>query len=525
MKNCIFCAKIFVGAEKAAILNPAAVGCQKMHGGRGMRIHGKKTIMKAAAALLAAVLTAASFTAASIPVYAEETAVNDEAALNEGTSAESNNKNKKKSDKEKSDKKDKDKKEDKEKKEDSSETEPEKEEIVPVSFYMNPGWQWINGAWYFGNADYTVFTGWLKYKNRWYYLDPATGMMKTGWVLDQGIWYFLDSSGAMRTGWLPYGNSWYFLAANGAMLKGWVKYNNHWYYLDPETGAMRLGWVDVNGVRFFLDYSGKMLTGWILLGNTWYYLSDNGTMQTGWLYYKNHWYYLDPVNGDMKTGWQTIDNILYYFEPSGAMHEGWLEIDGVWYYLTRYGMTYTGLAPYNSDFYYVKDGVYDPSYNGKANIPGLSREFDVVNGYVCGGIVPPSEEVSKMARAVLDQTGWNIYAAYRYCILNWTTFTVGGEYGIAYYADYGFRAKTGNCYVMAAMFTALARELGYEAYQMSGYVADVSPHSWVEIRNKEDGRFYVCDPDLESEKGKGAFCFTYGTPGTWRYTSYYRMHN
>ncbi|MGI6255641.1 MAG: S-layer homology domain-containing protein [Acutalibacter sp.] len=64
----------------------------------------------------------------------------------------------------------------------------------------------------------------------------------------------------------------------------------------------------------------------------------------------------------------------------------------------------------------------------------------------------------------------------------------------------------GNCYSYAALFTLLARKLGYQATAMSGMVTvDTCPtwtygawdrHGWVEIL-MGDGVTYVCDPQLE----------------------------
>ena len=354
---------------------------------------------------------------------------------------------------------------------------------------------------------------------------PEDGAMQTGWTLVNDKWYFMDRYGRVMTGWIELGGKWYYFESSGAMKTGWFKYKNKWYFLDRNNGDMKTSWAYVDGKWYYMDQDGAMMTGWIELGGKWYYFEGSGAMQTGWLQYKNQWYFLDTENGNMVTGWFMIDEIWYYFNsPNGEMRTGWIQSGGTWYFLTSWGLSYTGLAPWNEDYYYVNKGTYDPTYNGKAKVVGLSKEFDVVNGRVSGGIVPPSEALSQAAKTILNQTGWDIYKAYRWCVVNWTVYSVGGDYGTAYYADYGFRKRTGNCYVMAAMFVTLARELGYEAYQISGFIGN-SPHSWVEIRNKSDGKFYVCDPDFESERARNGFCIHYGQSGTWVYSNYYRMHN
>ena len=97
------------------------------------------------------------------------------------------------------------------------------------------------------------------------------------------------------------------------------------------------------------------------------------------------------------------------------------------------------------------------------------------------------------------------------------------SYGSENYAKYGFANQRGNCYVMAAVFTYLAQELGYDAHQVGGQQGSLNtPHSWVEI--VVNGTIYVCDPDFEKELGRNGFMFTYGSSGTLKYHDYSRMN-
>lgn len=89
-----------------------------------------------------------------------------------------------------------------------------------------------------------------------------------------------------------------------------------------------------------------------------------------------------------------------------------------------------------------------------------------------------------------------------------------------WYADYGFKNRKGNCYVMAAMFCEMARVLGYEAHQISGRVplraGGYGAHSWVEV--KIGDTFYVFDPDFQNENpDKNGYQIYYGQSGTWKY--------
>lgn len=96
---------------------------------------------------------------------------------------------------------------------------------------------------------------------------------------------------------------------------------------------------------------------------------------------------------------------------------------------------------------------------------------------------------------------------------------------LQWYAIYGFENGYGNCYVMAATFCQMARELGYDAYLVQGYVPSarggLTPHGWCEI--VINGTTYVFDPDFQHETGRNGFQITYGASGTWRYTSYSRV--
>ena len=99
-----------------------------------------------------------------------------------------------------------------------------------------PGWEkQANGVdWKFYDAAGNEAAGWIFVGNAWYYMDPATKLMKTGWVQPNGAgttWYYLTESGAMKTGWLNLSGTWYYLDGSGAMKTGWFQdYTGTWYY-------------------------------------------------------------------------------------------------------------------------------------------------------------------------------------------------------------------------------------------------------------------------------------------------------
>lgn len=81
--------------------------------------------------------------------------------------------------------------------------------------YAESRWLQIENNWYrFGN-DGTMLTGWQEVKKDWYYLDPATGIMRTGWFEDSdGNWYYLDdiNGDMLKSKWTPDG---YFVNKSG----------------------------------------------------------------------------------------------------------------------------------------------------------------------------------------------------------------------------------------------------------------------------------------------------------------------
>ena len=64
-------------------------------------------------------------------------------------------------------------------------------------------------------------------------------------------------------------------------------------------------------------------------------------------------------------------------------------------------------------------------------------------------------------------------------------------------AQFFFENNRGNCYSFAGAFLYLARQLGYEAYPVSGGVGyDNKDHAWV-IMPWADGQTYLFDVELE----------------------------
>ena len=167
------------------------------------------------------------------------------------------------------------------------------------------GGHWVkDGAgWWYACADGTSYLkgGWFTINGHDYQFGPS-GYMATGFLKRaDGEWVYADSEGALVGGWVRDG------AYGGP----------YWYYMDPATKVMRTGWVADRGSWYYLRDSGAMAIGWVNDGGTWYFLNASGKMVTGWLKDRGSWYYLSP-SGAMLTGTQVINGRTYVFDESGA---------------------------------------------------------------------------------------------------------------------------------------------------------------------------------------------------------------
>ena len=94
----------------------------------------------------------------------------------------------------------------------------------PSGYMMTGFLKRVSGEWVYADPEGALVGGWVRdgvYGGPyWYYLDPATKVMRTGWLFERGSWYYLGVSGNMHTGWITYGSSWYYLNSTGAMRTG-----------------------------------------------------------------------------------------------------------------------------------------------------------------------------------------------------------------------------------------------------------------------------------------------------------------
>ncbi|AQR94498.1 InlB B-repeat-containing protein [Clostridium saccharoperbutylacetonicum] len=84
------------------------------------------------------------------------------------------------------------------------------------------------GQWFHLGKEGKMDMGWFKDTDgSWYFLCDgkdygALGYMETGWKFIDGKWYFLKGNGAMATGWTYVDGNWHYLQANGSMASNTV---------------------------------------------------------------------------------------------------------------------------------------------------------------------------------------------------------------------------------------------------------------------------------------------------------------
>ena len=349
---------------------------------------------------------------------------------------------------------------------------------VLTGIYWDPILDWLpidqsgwdvteNGGQCYLDEDGDPITGWQMLDSNVYYFDPASGLMQIRWQTIDGDRYYLGDDGIRCTGWQTIAGKRYYLGLNGVMLTGWQTVDGGHYYFD-EDGAMHTGWLEQDGIRYYLDENGTPHTGWLEKSEGKYYLSENGIPQTGWLEVDGNTYYLDE-NGLME-----ID-----FSRKAPFKPGFAHFKGYLYYVQE-------------DGYFLKNGKVGELQFG-ANGRYTSGD-EVLDGYV-------AELLDGFIEANPDKDRYGLLrVAYDHCVTGGYNYLKRNIYKKGHTgwevedAKLMFETKRGNCYNFAAIFWALARGLGYDAYALAGNCTkQVQPHGWVQI--EFDGEDYFFDPE------------------------------
>ena len=157
---------------------------------------------------------------------------------------------------------------------------------------MTNSWEFINGDWYYFNANGYMLTGWQEISGQWYYLNADGTMATNTWIGD----YYVGADGQWK-------------------IAQWKADSNGWWYCHADGSYTRNDWEKIEGYWYLFDSNGWMLTGWQYVNRNWYYLQENGAMlDQGWHEINGDWYYM--YSGGMMASNTWIGE--YYVDSSGV---------------------------------------------------------------------------------------------------------------------------------------------------------------------------------------------------------------
>ena len=343
-----------------------------------------------------------------------------------------------------------------------------------------------------GNTYYYVegdiMTGLFDADDGTYYFAPDSGILqKNRWIKDGGNDYYVGGNGAVLKGVKPVAGKYYYFNSNGARVTGLVTISGSKYYFNPE---MKSGIHKIGTAVYKFNSDGKAYTGKGWIDNKKRYANGDGTVVNTVKKIGKKYYFFKEANGVRvtKTGFIKQAGKTYYIS-SGVVSRGWKAIGKKAYYFCK-GGKYPGAQAKNTTVGYLK--IPAKGYLGEAYALGIKK---------------------------LNKTDWTLRQAYKnsYKIRyqgRWWRQKTAEKYALK-----GFKKNKGNCYVMASTFYIQAKLLGYNVRQIEGKVNGWHPHSWTQI--KQNGKWYVYDPNFKNETGRNGWKIYYGKRGTWRYNRYH----
>jgi len=236
-----------------------------------------------------------------------------------------------------------------------------------------------------------------------------------------------------------------------------------------------------------------------------YYFASNGKMvKSTWKTIKGYKYYFKS-NGAAATGGYKIKGVIYVFKANGrlATHSSSLKIVGVsgtYYCVDGDGKAYTsGWTTVGSKLCYAASNgklKKNTTYQGITfNSKGYATDTTATKLKIKTMSIVSSITTSSMTQSQKLKACWNYVVSssnFSYLRIGAPSFSSGWQITYAYNM---LTSHRGNCYSFACAFAALANEVGYDSYVVSGYVSSTSGgltrHCWVKI----NGRYY--DPEAQ----------------------------
>ena len=415
----------------------------------------------------------------------------------------------------------------------------------------NAGTPIVNGAKYWVNSDGSLNSGYLKLGDWLMYFDTETYQAKTGLAQIGDKHYLFNADGVLyaKAGTPVVEGAKYWFKEDGSLGSGYLKLGDWLMYFDPETFQAKTSLAQIGNKHYLFNSDGVLYAkaGTPVVEGAKYWFKEDGSLGSGYLKLGDWLMYFDLETFQAKTGLAQIgdkhylfnsDGVLYakagtpvvegakyWFKEDGSLGSGWLILGNMKMYFdpTTFKGAVGVVTIEGKELIFDDNGVWFPG-PGSVWANGVRYKVDED-----GTITKDMTAAMRYAKEVLDSVGWDLRAAYNWSAsmpyYRYVGSVPAGRNHSEWYAEYGFKNRTGNCYVMAATFVQMARLLGYDAYLVEGEVplarGGMGPHGWCEI--DMNGTTYVFDPDFTYNTGRNGFQITYGTSGTWRYTNYERV--
>lgn len=240
-----------------------------------------------------------------------------------------------------------------------------------------PGWNLVNGKYY-------------------YYLDDGT-MVRDQWLQDGNDWYYMNADGTMKSAeWFQDGVDWYYFRDWGGMLHDqFYTYEGNLYYFRSWGGMMYDMAFQVNGKQYKANSDGTLVTGWSEENGKYYYYNSDGSLyeKEGWLQLGDtydSYYYISADGSRVQGQWLKVGSDWYYMNDDGTMKsEEWFQ-DGIdWYYFRDWGgMLHDQFFDYRGNRYYFRDWggmMYDMKFQVSGKTYKANSDGTLAKGWVQEG--------------------------------------------------------------------------------------------------------------------------------------------
>ncbi len=302
----------------------------------------------------------------------------------------------------------------------------------------------------------------------------------------------------------------------GASNSGWVTVNGYKYYVNSnlQFEAWPSGLLEMDDALYYVDSLGRIplnAAGLYTVDGVKYYVNSSGIVPQGsvGIYSANGYKYYVTEDGSVPqgaAGAYTVNGTTYYVNSSGIIPQnsaGVVALSST----TGYLISNTGvIQTYSAGTQYIDSELYYFNSDGTVALNTTVRYlyFGSDGKYTSGNSSLDTMVKAALAKCVTSSMTQSqmLRKAYLYVRDNFTYrslshYSRGTTYWTESCAVYMFTNSKGNCYCFASAFMYMARQLGYQAYAVSGGVGSAnSDHAWIMIP-WSDGATYMFDVELD----------------------------